>query len=195
MTCIAAGGARSERTFEAERGVEGSRHPGGGVGTQNGRIERDVPEPTLRAVMRARTPARRLRGRPLWRWHSDMYSDGRAAACSAFCSPVGGRCHSRALEKPAPAQEREDVRSPPRTSCSRDPAIAWAIPGRKVGLSLPDPGSFGCAPLSGGEAQRIRLASQLGNRLVGVLYVLDEPTIGLHPRDTQRLLRDPDGPP
>ena len=42
--------------------------------------------------------------------------------------------------------------------------------------------------LSGGEAQRIRLASQLGNRLVGVLYVLDEPTIGLHPRDTRRLL-------
>ncbi|MFH1998328.1 MAG: excinuclease ABC subunit UvrA, partial [Planctomycetota bacterium] len=43
--------------------------------------------------------------------------------------------------------------------------------------------------LSGGEAQRIRLASQLGNRLVGVLYVLDEPTIGLHPRDVNRLLK------
>ncbi len=42
--------------------------------------------------------------------------------------------------------------------------------------------------LSGGEAQRIRLASQIGNRLVGVLYVLDEPTVGLHPRDTVRLL-------
>ncbi|MBI4082895.1 MAG: excinuclease ABC subunit UvrA [Candidatus Lambdaproteobacteria bacterium] len=42
--------------------------------------------------------------------------------------------------------------------------------------------------LSGGEAQRIRLASQLGSRLVGVIYVLDEPTIGLHPRDTGRLL-------
>jgi len=42
--------------------------------------------------------------------------------------------------------------------------------------------------LSGGEAQRIRLASQLGSHLVGVLYVLDEPTIGLHPRDTRRLL-------
>jgi excinuclease ABC subunit A len=42
--------------------------------------------------------------------------------------------------------------------------------------------------LSGGEAQRIRLASQLGNRLAGVLYVLDEPTVGLHQRDTQRLI-------
>jgi len=43
--------------------------------------------------------------------------------------------------------------------------------------------------LSGGEAQRIRLASQLGNRLVGVIYVLDEPTIGLHQRDVDRLLK------
>ncbi|MGE4631800.1 MAG: excinuclease ABC subunit UvrA, partial [Planctomycetota bacterium] len=42
--------------------------------------------------------------------------------------------------------------------------------------------------LSGGEAQRIRLATQIGNQLVGVLYVLDEPTIGLHPRDVDRLL-------
>ncbi len=42
--------------------------------------------------------------------------------------------------------------------------------------------------LSGGESQRIRLASQLGTGLVGVTYVLDEPTIGLHPRDTDRLL-------
>jgi excinuclease ABC subunit A len=44
------------------------------------------------------------------------------------------------------------------------------------------------ATLSGGEAQRIRLATQIGSRLRGVLYVLDEPSIGLHPRDNQRLL-------
>jgi excinuclease ABC subunit A len=43
--------------------------------------------------------------------------------------------------------------------------------------------------LSGGEAQRIRLASQLGSRLVGALYVLDEPTIGLHQRDNERLIK------
>ena len=42
--------------------------------------------------------------------------------------------------------------------------------------------------LSGGEAQRIRLASQLGSQLVGALYVLDEPTIGLHQRDNERLI-------
>lgn len=42
--------------------------------------------------------------------------------------------------------------------------------------------------LSGGEVQRIRLASQVGSSLIGVLYVLDEPSIGLHPRDHERLL-------
>jgi excinuclease ABC subunit A len=42
--------------------------------------------------------------------------------------------------------------------------------------------------LSGGEAQRIRLAAQLGSNLSGVLYVLDEPTIGLHARDNVQLL-------
>ncbi|MGL5096265.1 MAG: excinuclease ABC subunit UvrA, partial [Planctomycetia bacterium] len=46
----------------------------------------------------------------------------------------------------------------------------------------------GTPTLSGGEAQRIRLASQLGSGLTGVLYLLDEPTIGLHPRDNGRLL-------
>lgn len=43
--------------------------------------------------------------------------------------------------------------------------------------------------LSGGESQRIRLATQIGSKLTGVMYVLDEPTIGLHSRDTERLLK------
>jgi excinuclease ABC subunit A len=47
----------------------------------------------------------------------------------------------------------------------------------------------GAATLSGGEGQRIRLATQIGSRLTGVLYVLDEPSIGLHQRDNERLLR------
>ena len=46
----------------------------------------------------------------------------------------------------------------------------------------------GAASLSGGEMQRIRLATQIGSRLVGVLYILDEPSIGLHQRDNERLL-------
>src|SRR5206468_5431413 len=44
------------------------------------------------------------------------------------------------------------------------------------------------ATLAGGEAQRIRLATQIGSGLVGVLYVLDEPSIGLHQRDNRRLI-------
>ncbi len=43
--------------------------------------------------------------------------------------------------------------------------------------------------LSGGESQRIRLATQIGSQLMGVLYILDEPSIGLHPRDNNRLLK------
>lgn len=52
-------------------------------------------------------------------------------------------------------------------------------------LTLDRPGPS----LSGGEAQRIRLASQLGSELSGVMYVLDEPSIGLHPRDNERLIQ------
>src|SRR5690606_29757556 len=42
--------------------------------------------------------------------------------------------------------------------------------------------------LSGGEAQRIRLATQIGSQLTGITYILDEPSIGLHQRDNQRLI-------
>ena len=48
--------------------------------------------------------------------------------------------------------------------------------------------SRGATSLSGGEAQRIRLATQIGSQLMGVLYILDEPSIGLHQRDNQRLI-------
>ncbi len=49
--------------------------------------------------------------------------------------------------------------------------------------------SRGAATLAGGEAQRIRLASQIGSGLTGVLYVLDEPSIGLHPKDNTKLIK------
>src|SRR5690348_13666425 len=58
---------------------------------------------------------------------------------------------------------------------------------RDVGLAYLTLGRS-AASLSGGEAQRIRLATQIGSRLVGVLYILDEPSIGLHQRDNARLL-------
>ncbi|MEK7577595.1 MAG: excinuclease ABC subunit UvrA [Patescibacteria group bacterium] len=57
-----------------------------------------------------------------------------------------------------------------------------------VGLSYLTLGR-GANTLAGGEAQRIRLASQIGSGLTGVLYVLDEPSIGLHPRDNDRLIK------
>jgi excinuclease ABC subunit A len=59
---------------------------------------------------------------------------------------------------------------------------------REVGLGYLQLGR-GTTTLSGGEAQRIRLAAQLGSNLSGVLYILDEPTIGLHARDNEKLLR------
>ncbi|MHB1328241.1 MAG: excinuclease ABC subunit UvrA, partial [Gemmatimonadales bacterium] len=58
---------------------------------------------------------------------------------------------------------------------------------RDVGLEYLTLGR-GAGSLSGGESQRIRLATQIGSRLVGVLYILDEPSIGLHQRDNDRLL-------
>ncbi len=58
---------------------------------------------------------------------------------------------------------------------------------REVGLGYLQLGR-GATTLSGGEAQRIRLAAQLGSNLSGVLYILDEPTIGLHARDNEQLL-------
>ncbi len=57
-------------------------------------------------------------------------------------------------------------------------ASGWAI------FSL----SRSAATLSGGESQRIRLATQIGSSLMGVLYILDEPSIGLHQRDNEKLL-------
>src|SRR4030095_7244945 len=55
-----------------------------------------------------------------------------------------------------------------------------------VGLHYPTP-DRAAGTLSGGEGQRIRLATQIGSSLVGVLYILDEPSIGLHQRDNRRL--------
>jgi excinuclease ABC subunit A len=80
--------------------------------------------------------------------------------------------------------------------CGREEAIARDLLveirsrlGFLESVGLPYLGLNRAAPsLSGGEAQRIRLAAQLGSNLRGVCYILDEPTIGLHPRDNQMLL-------
>jgi excinuclease ABC subunit A len=88
------------------------------------------------------------------------------------------------------------VREPGRKGAGLDPEIAGPILKEvcdrlrflhDVGLEYLTLGR-GAASLSGGEMQRIRLATQIGSRLVGVLYILDEPSIGLHQRDNERLL-------
>ena len=60
---------------------------------------------------------------------------------------------------------------------------SWSLSASAISRSIAAPGT-----LSGGEGQRIRLATQIGSRLRGVLYVLDEPSIGLHQRDNERLI-------
>ncbi len=91
---------------------------------------------------------------------------------------------------------------------ARDTAKAWELTSRELQIAgkvveeIANRLDFLCAvgleylnlqrsaaTLSGGEAQRIRLATQIGSRLRGVLYVLDEPSIGLHPRDNERLIQ------
>ena len=81
---------------------------------------------------------------------------------------------TRARERRSPARVLDEIRH----------RLEFLSRGR-ARLSEPGPRS---ATLSGGEAQRIRLATQIGSKLRGVLYVLDEPSIGLHPRDNDRLL-------
>ena len=94
---------------------------------------------------------------------------------------------SKAIEyfeslKNLPAQEREIAEAPLREIKYRlqfmnDVGLEYITLDRKAGS------------LSGGEAQRIRLASQIGSRLVGTLYILDEPTIGLHQKDNDKLIK------
>ena len=88
--------------------------------------------------------------------------------------PVGGRKAGALPEAVAAPILKEVVE---RLRFLRDVGLDYLTLGRAAGS------------LSGGEAQRIRLATQIGSRLVGVLYILDEPSIGLHQRDNARLLK------
>jgi len=111
---------------------------------------------------------------------------------------VNGRSIGDVVELPV-SRALEFFESIPQRSNGRsgvDPEIAGPILKevgdrlrflRDVGLDYLTMGR-GAMSLSGGETQRIRLATQIGSRLVGVLYILDEPSIGLHQRDNERLL-------
>ncbi|MFA5680481.1 MAG: excinuclease ABC subunit UvrA [Hydrogenophaga sp.] len=124
--------------------------------------------------------------------------------------PPRGAATREAAERggndPAPGRPKPD--QPPRGAATRVSGGAWGpLSRREADIArdllpeiesrlafLEDVGlgyltlDRGAPTLSGGEAQRIRLAAQLGSHLQGVCYVLDEPTIGLHPRDNQILL-------
>ena len=89
------------------------------------------------------------------------------------------------LVLPRPSAERR-VRSRSPTRSSKRCGRGWAF-SANVGLTYLTL-ARSATTLSGGESQRIRLATQIGSALVGVLYILDEPSIGLHQRDNDRLL-------
>ncbi|MCD6047550.1 MAG: UvrABC system protein [Gammaproteobacteria bacterium] len=121
-------------------------------------------------------------------------------------------CHGQRLNEAARNIFVQNLSLPSFTNFSIEEAIAWLdklkLTGRrkeiadKINKEIRDRLSFlmnvgldyltldrSADTLSGGEAQRIRLASQIGAGLVGVMYILDEPSIGLHQRDNDRLLK------
>ena len=112
----------------------------------------------------------------------------RAMCCSADCrSPRSRACRCDEFAARLEAfklhgREQEIARDLLRRARRRAPASCCDVGLGYLQLDRAAP------TLSGGEAQRIRLAAQLGSNLQGVCYVLDEPTIGLHPRDNAILL-------
>ncbi len=136
-------------------------------------------------------------------WRDELSRYRRNTACP--------ECGGSRLNATARAVHVDDLGIVDFCSLSIERALAWldsrSFKGRRIAVAEPllkelhhrldfmsrvglDYLSLGrsMATLSGGEAQRIRLASQLGSGLVGVTYVLDEPSIGLHPRDNARLI-------
>ena len=111
---------------------------------------------------------------------------------------VHGRSIGDVVDLPVSGRSRSSraCRSAANGRAGLDPEIAGSHPqGGQRAAAVPAGRRLdyltlgrGAASLSGGEAQRIRLATQIGSRLVGVLYILDEPSIGLHQRDNERLL-------
>jgi len=114
---------------------------------------------------------------PLWP------SQGDAPRRAAASIPTRGRQDAPSEPKGAGFTERQRVIANPIIK-EIDARLQFLLDVGLGYLTLDRPS----ASLSGGEAQRIRLATQVGSGLVGVLYILDEPSIGLHPRDCGKLL-------
>jgi excinuclease ABC subunit A len=131
-----------------------------------GALMNPTPCPDCRGLrLKPATLAVRVDGRNIGEWCAQPVSTARAAA--ERLSFTGGQAQIA-------APIVKEVRS--RLGFLEDVGLGYLTLDRTAGT------------LAGGEAQRIRLATQIGSQLTGVLYILDEPSIGLHHRDNQRLL-------
>jgi excinuclease ABC subunit A len=117
-----------------------------------------------------------------------------ASSRSSLAVTVGGhniaevsRCRSARRRRLVGAARADRARRADRRAGAQGDQRPAGLPARRR-ARLPDAVDRAAGTLAGGEAQRIRLATQIGSGLVGVLYVLDEPSIGLHQRDNQRLI-------
>ena len=171
------------RYFDARGGSAKRSHPWEGILPNLERRYRETESATVREELAKYRGTRRLRrlrrqpaqprGAPRVRRRPHAAA-GRRAADRRGAALLQLRSRSRA----GAARSRA-------AWCARSPTASpsWWTSGLDY-LSL----DRSAETLSGGEAQRIRLASQIGSGLVGVMYILDEPSIGLHQRDNQRLL-------
>ena len=149
----------------------------------------DLTRRQLSRVM-AHRPCRSCHGhrlKPEWLAVKVDGSDGRALGIHEFCSLTVAEAAAWISNENPPAPSQPDSKADVCRNLAAEVAKRLAFLS-EVGLDyLSLDRSSGT--LSGGEAQRIRLASQLGSGLSGVIYVLDEPSIGLHATDTGRLIR------
>ena len=146
--------------------------------------ESDTSRERFEGFMRE-VPVPRLPGQPA-QAGLDGGDPGRPATPAARTSPRSARCRSTRPPTTSATSSCPPASARSASGCSRrsrSGSTSCSTSASTTSRSTGPPGS-----LSGGEAQRIRLATQIGAGLVGVLYVLDEPSIGLHQRDNQRLI-------